>query len=75
MESRKSDDITATPPRKDNNTSGWLCNRKQGKGKKSKTNENYYVVFRRMTRTGEEQDVAEKTKNLGVEKNTQREQT
>jgi len=75
METRKSDNITATPRRKDNNTSDRPSDRKQGKGKKSKINKNYYAVFGRMARTGEEQDMAEKTKNLGLEKNTLREQT
>jgi hypothetical protein len=70
METRKSDNITATPTRKDNNTSDRPSDRKQGKGKKSKINKNYYAVFGRMARTGEEQD-----KNLGMEKNTEREQT
>jgi len=76
METRKSNNITATPTRKDNSTSNRPSNRKQGKGKKSKTNENYYAVFGRMAdRTGEAQDTVDKTKKLGVELNTEREQT
>ena len=40
METSKSNNITATPTRKNNNKFGWLSNQKQGKGKKSKTNKN-----------------------------------
>jgi hypothetical protein len=76
METRKSDDITAMPTRKDTNTSDRPSDQKQGRGKKSKINENYYAVFGRMAdRTGEAQDTVDKTKNLGVEMNTERKKT
>ena len=76
METRKSNNIMATPTRKDNNTSGWLSKQKKGKGKKSKPNKNYYAVFGRMAdMTGKAQDAVDKTKNLGMEMNTEREQT
>ena len=60
--------------RKDNNTSDRSSDWKQGKGKKSKINKNYYALFGRMAGTGEEQDRAQKTKNLGVEMNTERDE-
>ena len=63
METRNSGNITATPTRKDNNTSGRLSDQKKGKGKKLKTNTNYYMVFGRMAdMTGETQDAVDKTK-------------
>ena len=75
METRKSNDITATLSRKDNTTPDRPNERTQGKGKKSKSNENFYMIFGKMVRTGEEQDMAEKIKNLMAEKNAQREHT
>ena len=69
METRKSNNITETSIRKDNNTSNRPSDRKQGKRNKPKKNKYFYVVFGRMVNImGEEQDTADKNKNMEVEK-------